>query len=125
MLDINQIYCGDSFELLPKVTDESVDLVICDGPYGVTQNDWDKVLSIQEFNLDLIKMFAPKLKEGGVLYLFGKPDCLDFIDYRPFMNLKSKDCLVSAQSLGSGAVELHKQLRHYRLFCQRKESALL
>ena len=44
MLDINQIYCGDSFELLPKVTDESVDLVICDGPYGVTQNDWDKVL---------------------------------------------------------------------------------
>ena len=81
MPDINQIYCGDSFELLPKVTDESVDLVICDGPYGVTQNDWNKVLSIQEFNLDLIKMFAPKLKEGGALYLFGKPDCLDFIDY--------------------------------------------
>ena len=100
----NKIYCGDSFELLQKVTDESVDLVICDGPYGVTQNGWDKVLSIQEFNLDLIKMFAPKLKEGGALYLFGKPDCLDFIDYRPFMNLKSKIVWYQPSRLAQGRV---------------------
>ena len=89
-LDLNQLYCGDAFELLRKIEDESVDLIICDGPYGVTQNDWDRIPSIQEFNLELIKRFSAKLKEGGALYLFGKPNCLDFIDYRPYLTLKSK-----------------------------------
>lgn len=86
----NTIYCGDSFSYLKEVEDESVDLIVCDGPYGVTQNDWDRISSIQEFNLGLIKRFSRKLKEGGALYIFGKPDCLDFIDYRPYLDLKSK-----------------------------------
>lgn len=90
LLKQNRIYCGDTFELLQKVADESIDLIICDGPYGVTQNAWDRIPSIQKFNLDLIKRFSAKLRAGGTLYLFGKPDCLDFIDYRPFLNLKSK-----------------------------------
>ena len=65
MLQENTIHLGDSFDLLRKVEDESVDLIVCDGPYGVTQNDWDRIPSIQEFNLDLIKRFSSKLKEGG------------------------------------------------------------
>ena len=89
-LEKNKIYCGDSFDLCTKIEDKSIDLIICDGPYGVTQNDWDRISSIQEFNLDLIEKFSTKLKEGGALYLFGKPDCLDFIDYRPYLNLRSK-----------------------------------
>ena len=102
MLEKNIIYCGDSFDLLRKVEDESVDLIVCDGPYGVTQNDWDKISSIQEFNLDLIKRFAPKLKDGGALYLFGKPDCIDFIDYRPFLSLRSKIIWYQPSRLAQG-----------------------
>ncbi len=102
MLNINQIYCGDSLELLEKVAKESVDLVICDGPYGVTHNDWDQVAPIQEFNLELIKIFATKLKEGGVLYLFGKSDCLDFIDYRAYLHLKSRIIWYQPSRLAQG-----------------------
>jgi len=101
-LEHNRIYCGDSFGFLKKVEDESVDLIVCDGPYGVTQNDWDRIPSIQEFNLDLIKRFSAKLKEGGVLYLFGKPDCLDFIDYRPYLNLKSRIVWYQPSRLAQG-----------------------
>ncbi len=101
-LEPNQIYCGDAFNLLRKVEDESIDLIVCDGPYGVTQNDWDQVSSIQEFNLDLIKRFSSKLKEGGALYLFGKPDCLDFIDYRPHLTLKSKIIWYQPSRLAQG-----------------------
>ena len=75
MLERNTIHCGDTFTLLNEVEDASVDLIVCDGPYGVTENSWDKIPSIQEFNLDLIKRFTPKLKDGGALYLFGKPNC--------------------------------------------------
>ena len=45
---------------------------------------------IQEYNLNLIKIFSSKLKTGGSLYLFGKSDCIDFIDYRPYLQLKRK-----------------------------------
>lgn len=102
MLQENTIHLGDSFDLLRKVEDESVDLIVCDGPYGVTQNDWDRIPSIQEFNLDLIKRFSSKLKEGGALYLFGKSDSIDFIDYRPYLNLKSKIVWYQPSRLAQG-----------------------
>jgi site-specific DNA-methyltransferase (adenine-specific)/adenine-specific DNA-methyltransferase len=98
----NTIILGDTFDLLRKVEDESVDLIICDGPYGVTQNEWDRISSIQEFNLDLIKRFSAKLKEGGALYLFGKQDCVDFIDYRPYLNLKTKIIWYQPSRLAQG-----------------------
>lgn len=98
----NTIHCGDAFDLLRKVEDESIDLIVCDGPYGVTQNDWDRIPSIQEFNLDLIRRFAPKLKDGGALYLFGKADCLDFVDYRPFLNLRSRIVWYQPSRLAQG-----------------------
>lgn len=101
-LERNRIHCGDAFELLGKVENESVDLIVCDGPYGVTQNDWDKIPSIQEFNLDLIRRFAPKLREGGALYLFGKYNCIDFIDYRPYLNLKSRIVWYQPSRLAQG-----------------------
>lgn len=102
MLNRNVIHCGDALDLLRKVEDETVDLIVCDGPYGVTQNDWDRIPSIQEFNLDLIRRFTPKLKDGGALYLFGKPDCLDFVDYRPWLNLRSKIAWYQPSRLAQG-----------------------
>ena len=102
MLEKNQLYCGDTFDLLKKIGDESIDMIICDGPYGITQNDWDKIPSIQEYNLELIKQFSMKLKKGGALYLFGKPNCLDFIDYRPYLNLKSKIVWYQPSRLSQG-----------------------
>ncbi|MDR1485586.1 MAG: site-specific DNA-methyltransferase [Planctomycetaceae bacterium] len=98
----NRIYNADTFDILPTLNDNSVDLIICDGPYGVTVNDWDKVGGIQEFNLNLIKIFAQKLRDGGVLYLFGKPDCIDFIDYRPFLKLQSKIVWYQPSRLAQG-----------------------
>lgn len=110
----NTIICGDAFELLPKVEDETVDLIICDGPYGVTQNEWDKVPSIQEFNLDLIRRFSSKLKEGGSLYLFGKQNCIDFIDYRPYLNLRTKIVWYQPSRLAQGRLSY---TNNYDIIC--------
>ena len=104
MLDVDRIYHGDAFDLLPQIDDGSVDLIICDGPYGVTANQWDRVDSIQQFNLELIKLFAGKMKDGAALYLFGKPDCIDFIDYRPFLNLRSKIVWYQPSRLAQGRI---------------------
>jgi DNA modification methylase len=103
-MDANQIYHGDALELLDSVPSESIDLVICDGPYGVTTSEWDRIPNIQQFNLDLIQRFSEKLKDGGTLYLFGKPDCLDFIDYRPFLTLRSRIVWYQPSRLAQGRI---------------------
>ena len=102
------------FTLLDEVEDASVDLIVCDGPYGVTDEPWDQIPSIQEFNLNLIKRFTPKLKNGGALYLFGKPDCIDFIDYRKFLNLRSKIVWYQPSRLAQGRINY---TNNYDIIC--------
>lgn len=113
-LERNTIHCGDAFELLKSVEDASTDLIVCDGPYGVTQHSWDKIASIQEFNLTLIERFTPKLKEGGALYLFGKPDCVDFIDYRQFLTLRAKIIWYQPSRLAQGRINY---TNNYDIIC--------
>lgn len=100
--------------MFSNLDDESVDLVICDGPYGVTTNEWDRIGNIQEFNLKLITIFAAKLRAGGALYLFGKPDCIDFIDYRPQLNLRSKIVWYQPSRLAQGRINY---TNNYDLIC--------
>ena len=47
-LERNQMYQGDALESLSSVLKNSVDLNICDGPFGVTQNDWDRITSCRK-----------------------------------------------------------------------------
>jgi DNA modification methylase len=113
-LQLNNIYQGETFELIKSVPDESVDLIVCDGPYGVTSNDWDKIGNIQDFNLMLIKIFSRVLKKGGALYLFGKDDCIDFIDYRLFLQLNRKIIWYQPSRLAQGRKNF---TNNYDLIC--------
>ena len=87
-----------------ELPDESFDLIVCDGPYAVTTHKWDNVADIQHFNLNLLKSFSRLLKPGGAAYLFGKPDCIDFIDYRSFLALKSKIVWYQPSRLAQGRI---------------------
>ena len=99
---LNEVHLGDSLELCKEIPPESIDTIICDGPYGKTENAWDKVPDIQRFNLGLIQLFSRLLKTGGSLYIFGKPDCIDFIDYRPYLNLNSRIAWYQPSRLAQG-----------------------
>lgn len=102
MLKINSIYQGDCFELVKQIDDNSIDLIVCDGPYGVTNFQWDKITNIQEYNLHLIKTFSRVLRPGGSMYLFGKEDCLDYVDYRPYLKLTRKIVWFQPSRLAQG-----------------------
>lgn len=114
IVDVDGIYRADAFDVFPSISDGSVDLIVCDGPYGVTANGWDRIDDIQEFNLRLIRIFAEKLKDGGALYLFGKPDCVDFVDYRPFLNLRSKIVWYKPGRLSQGRINY---TNNYDIIC--------
>ncbi|MES0491776.1 MAG: site-specific DNA-methyltransferase [Leptospirales bacterium] len=96
------IYLADCFEYIKQMESESVDLVIADGPYAVTTHDWDKIKCIQDFNLNLIKELSRIMKPGAGLYLFGKHDAIDFIDYREYMKLNTRIVWYQPSRLAQG-----------------------
>ena len=98
----NVILHGDALKLVRQLPGSSIDLIICDGPYGVTNEKWDRISSIQQYNLDLIELFSRVLKPGGSFYLFGKENCIDFIDYRPFLQLQRKIIWYQPSRLAQG-----------------------
>ncbi len=59
------LYEGDCLEILPSLPSASVDLVLCDLPYGTTQNRWDSVLPLA----DLWAEYQRLLKPRGVVVL--------------------------------------------------------
>lgn len=56
---------GDCLARLADVGDASVDLVLCDLPYGTTQNKWDSVIDLPE----LWTQYKRVLKANGVVVL--------------------------------------------------------
>lgn len=61
----NSIWEGDCLKLLKRVPDRSVDLVLCDLPYGTTQNRWDSVIDLAT----LWAEYRRVLKPSGVVVL--------------------------------------------------------
>lgn len=62
---LNKIIPGDCFDILPYVPDKSVDLVLCDPPYGVTACKWDIELDLDK----LWKEYKRILTPGGAVVL--------------------------------------------------------
>ncbi|HYF29671.1 MAG TPA: site-specific DNA-methyltransferase [Chitinophagaceae bacterium] len=44
---INKVIQGDCLEVMKGIPDKSIDMVLCDLPYGTTQNKWDSVIDLQ------------------------------------------------------------------------------
>lgn len=41
---MNTLYYGDCLDIMKQIGDGTIDLVLCDLPYGTTQNKWDAVI---------------------------------------------------------------------------------
>lgn len=59
------IYKGDCLEVMKKLKDASVDMILCDLPYGTTQNKWDSVIPLEE----LWEQYQRIIKPKGVIAL--------------------------------------------------------
>jgi site-specific DNA-methyltransferase (adenine-specific) len=58
---------ADCFDVFPFIEDKSIDAIICDLPYGITQNKWDSILPLDK----LWKQYKRILKANGTVLLFG------------------------------------------------------
>jgi site-specific DNA-methyltransferase (adenine-specific) len=44
---MSELYFGDCLKIMPRIASASVDMVLCDLPYGTTQNKWDAVIPLE------------------------------------------------------------------------------
>lgn len=61
-----EILHGDCLELMKNIPDKSVDMILCDLPYGTTACSWDEIIS---FEL-LWKQYNRIIKENAAILLF-------------------------------------------------------
>ena len=62
---INSVIEGDCLEVMKKMPDGCIDMILCDLPYGTTQNKWDSVIPLEE----LWRQYKRVLKPNGVVVL--------------------------------------------------------
>lgn len=55
-----EIYEGDCLEVMRNLSDKSVDLILCDLPYGTTQNKWDSVIPLEKLWTEYKRILKPK-----------------------------------------------------------------
>jgi site-specific DNA-methyltransferase (adenine-specific) len=61
----NKIICGDCLEIMKNIPDKSVDMILCDLPYGTTRNKWDVVIPLEP----LWKEYERIIKDNGAIVL--------------------------------------------------------
>lgn len=55
----NTITCADAIEYMATLPDSSVDMVLCDPPYGTTMCKWDSVIPLDKFWEALTRVAKP------------------------------------------------------------------
>ena len=48
-LEINKVYNEDCLIGMQKIKDKSIDMILCDLPYGTTQNKWDSIIPLNDY----------------------------------------------------------------------------
>ena len=64
------LYLGDCLEVMPTLPAASVDLILCDLPYGTTQNKWDSVIPLDQLWMQYWRIVKPN---GAIVLTAAQP----------------------------------------------------
>ena len=115
-----QLYKGDCLEIMKDIPDKSIDLILCDLPYGTTDSNWDRAIPMDklwtEYNRVLTDigttvLFANGLFTPRVMYsnttqykyrwVWVKHNSTNFVHAKNRPLVKSEDILIfSKGSMG-------------------------
>jgi site-specific DNA-methyltransferase (adenine-specific) len=65
MLELNKIYHADCLDLMREIPDKSIDMILCDLPYGTTACNWDVVIPFEP----LWGQYERIIKDNGAIVL--------------------------------------------------------
>ena len=56
---VNQLFEEDCLECMKEIPDESIDMILCDLPYGTTQNKWDSIIPLEQLWSEYNRIIKP------------------------------------------------------------------
>ena len=65
MLELNKAYEGDCLDLMWDIDDHSIDMILCDLPYGTTACKWDTIIPFEP----LWEQYKRIIKDNGAIVL--------------------------------------------------------
>lgn len=68
IIELNKIYNEDCLIGMRRIPDKSIDMILCDLPYGVTKNKWDLAIDPKL----LWEQYERVIKDNGAIVLFGQ-----------------------------------------------------
>ena len=106
------MFNGDCLELMKDIPDKSIDMILCDLPYGTTQAKWDEIIPFD----NLWDIYNRVIKDNGAIVLFGSEP---FSSKLRMSNLKMyKYDWIWQKPNGTGFLNAKKQpLRVYENIC--------
>ena len=66
-MELNTVYNEDCLEGMKRIPDKSIDMILCDLPYGTTACKWDTIIPFEP----LWEQYERVIKDNGVIVLFG------------------------------------------------------
>ena len=67
-IKINYVYNEECLEGMKRIPDKSIDMILCDLPYGQTSNSWDSIIPLEE----LWQQYDRIIKDDGAVVLTAK-----------------------------------------------------
>jgi DNA modification methylase len=105
-----QLLHGDCLELMKTIPDESVDMVLCDLPYGTTACKWDAIIPFEP----LWEQYNRIIKDNGAIVLFGSEPFSSALRMSNIKNFKY-DWIWNKKLAGNGILAKRQPLKIHEI----------
>lgn len=114
-----ELHHGDCLEVMKQIPDKSVDMILCDLPYGTTACKWDTIIPFEP----LWEQYKRIAKENTAVVLFGSEP---FSSYLRMSNIKEYkyDWVWNKNKCGSPGLAKYRPLKTHEtisVFCKGVE----
>lgn len=107
-----KLFFGDCLEQMKKIPDKSVDMILCDLPYGTTACKWDVIIPFEP----LWEQYKRIRKDNSAIVLFGSEP---FASYLRISNIKEfkYDWVWKKSKSGSAFTAKYRPVNKHEMLC--------
>lgn len=109
-MEYDYIECGDCLELMKDIPDGSIDMILCDLPYGTTACKWDVIIPFEP----LWEQYNRIIKDNGAIVLFGSEPFSSYLRMSNIKNFKY-DWIWNKKLAGNGILAKKQPLKIHEI----------
>ena len=105
-----ELWQGDCLELMKDIPDKSIDMILCDLPYGTTACKWDVIIPFEP----LWEQYNRIIKDNGAIVLFGSEPFSSYLRMSNIKNFKY-DWIWNKKLAGNGILAKKQPLKIHEI----------